>query len=211
MSQQGYCNLCLKDGSHKFLIRWPILRLLHRCTFGLRRSTRWGSWYCTTCDHHTYSLRPCRGENGVPITEADPAVHEPSVLFEKNETPPEQNATEEQHSGPVVAEPVTNVLRTDQSLVARKSRATRYSEKYREGVIQRLLTGKATMLQIREELNLAEADVIDWLAESFRKKDERIEELLRRGRFDDGDTMETSRPEPVSSESIIDGAVHRRP
>ena len=59
----------------------------------------------------------------------------------------------------------------------RKKRAGRYSEKFREGVVQRLLSGRTNIAQLSVELEVTEADLLAWINEVLESKELRIEEL----------------------------------
>lgn len=59
----------------------------------------------------------------------------------------------------------------------RRNRAKRYSEKYRDGVVQKIISGTSTISQLGQELNLTERDLVDWIADDLARKQERIDEL----------------------------------
>lgn len=70
-----------------------------------------------------------------------------------------------------------NYIRTTESLVMRRNRAKRFSQKYRDGVVQRLIGGTATISQIGQELDVTERDLVDWIADALATKQDRIDEL----------------------------------
>jgi hypothetical protein len=78
---------------------------------------------------------------------------------------------------PAGAEHVGNVTRSDDSLLVRKARAARYSKKYREGVVNRILSGKSTISQVRKELGLSERDLLDWINDRVLMQDQKIAKL----------------------------------
>ncbi|MEM9410460.1 MAG: hypothetical protein AAGA30_05070 [Planctomycetota bacterium] len=75
------------------------------------------------------------------------------------------------------SEQIGNFIRTDSSLVLRKKRSSRFSKKFRQGVVFRLLTGKTCISQLTTELNVTEADLMAWVNELLETKDQRISEL----------------------------------
>ena len=74
-------------------------------------------------------------------------------------------------------ERVGNFIRSDGSLVLRKKRSSRYSPKFRQGVVHRLLNGKTTIVQLTTELKVTEADLMAWVAEVLESRDRRVKEL----------------------------------
>ena len=74
-------------------------------------------------------------------------------------------------------EQIGNFIRSDGSLVLRKKRSSRYSQKFRQGVVHRLLNGKTNIAQLTVELKVSEADLMSWVAEVLESRDHRIEEL----------------------------------
>ena len=74
-------------------------------------------------------------------------------------------------------EPIGNFLRSDGSLVMRKKRSSRYTQKFREGVVDRLLNGRTSIGQLTIELEVSEADLLAWVGDLLNSKDQRISEL----------------------------------
>jgi len=56
-------------------------------------------------------------------------------------------------------------------------RSRLYSEKYRDGVVKRIISGITSVTEVRESLELPESDVIGWIKESFQRKEDRVEML----------------------------------
>lgn len=63
-----------------------------------------------------------------------------------------------------------NFLRNEQSLVMRATRLKRFSEKYRDAVVRRVLNGTTTFSQIRQELEISEVELVDWIADLFERQ-----------------------------------------
>lgn len=77
------------------------------------------------------------------------------------------------------SEQIGNFIRSDGSLVLRKKRSSRYSPKFREGVVFRLLGGKTNIAQLTTDLSVTEADLMAWIHEVLSSRDERIEQLTK--------------------------------
>jgi hypothetical protein len=149
----------------------------------------------------------------------------------RGSNPSEKPKTDDQSLNDTVREtapqePIGNVLRTDESLLVRKARASRFTEKFRDSVVKRILSGQATIGQMRHELKLSERDLLDWIAESNREKDDRIIELNQTinslknigwdGQFADSTlhaphgkpTGSTHDPTSVEDSSVVEGRVN---
>ena len=74
---------------------------------------------------------------------------------------------------------VGNFIRGESNLVMQSTRSSRYTEKFRAGVVQRILDGKQTLSQIAEELDVPQPDLLVWMAQQFDQKQQRIEQLSR--------------------------------
>jgi transposase-like protein len=104
-----------------------------------------------------------------------------------------------------------NFLRNNQSLVMRSARSDRFTEKFRDGMVQRILNGTTTIAEVREQHHLTEQDVIDWMKHSFDRKQKRIDrlvEILRKTQTNDEDFILKVKSEPRQVEikgDVIDG------
>lgn len=104
-----------------------------------------------------------------------------------------------------------NYLRNNQSLVMRSARSDRFTEKFRDGIVQRILNGTTTLAEVREQYFLTEQDLIDWMKHSFDRKQKRIDDLteqLRRMQTEDKDCIVKveSQPRRVTIKGeVIDG------
>lgn len=74
---------------------------------------------------------------------------------------------------------VGNFIRGDSNLVMQSTRSSRYSEKFRASVVQRVLEGKQSLVQIADELDVPQADVLVWVAQQFDQKQQEIDRLKR--------------------------------
>jgi transposase-like protein len=102
------------------------------------------------------------------------------------------------------------------------ARSSRYSEKFRAGVVRRVLDGKQTLGQIAHELDLPQADILIWVAQQFDQKQHQIEQLsetvktlrqfvpdqVRIDALNDRSTEELKPPNPLGSGDVIEGRVN---
>lgn len=149
-SKIGYCSCCMKNIPHVRRVSNPLIWLLDTMTLRAVSLLRIGPWYCVQCSGREMLLHTRRRSAGT---------------FNPN--------LDEEHS----VESAGNYIRTTESLVMRRNRAKRYSQKYRDGVVQRLIGGTATISQIGQELDLTERDLVDWIADALAGKQDRIDEL----------------------------------
>ena len=77
----------------------------------------------------------------------------------------------------MVVESGGNYLRREKSLIARKERCSRYSDKYRESIVQKILDGDSTIAEVRQELGLSELDILDWISLAYDDRGRKIKEL----------------------------------
>lgn len=104
-----------------------------------------------------------------------------------------------------------NFLRNDQSLVMRSVRSDRFTDKFRDGIVQRILNGTTTIADVRQQYHLTEADVIAWMKDSFDRKQKRLDqanEQLKRTQSRDQDRIVKIESKPgrikINGE-VIDG------
>ena len=147
-----------------------------------------GPWYCGQCEKRIRCLPRVRSNQ--------PTIQGPEAIGEE-------------------AEKIGNFIRSDSSLVLRKKRSSRYTNKYREGVVQRLLSGKVTIAQLTTELKVTESDLMSWVSEMMKSRDQRIADLtglldsyLRVTSQQIGITDES--PQFDADENLIDAEYERR-
>ena len=145
----GYCTSCMKNIPHVRRVRNPIAYSLDLLTIRLARFFRIGPWYCVQCGTRELLL-PGKSRKA-------------ETYF------PGRSASQAEKAG--------NYIRTTESLVMRRNRANRYSRKYRDGVVKKLISGTHTISQIGQELDLSERDIVDWIVDALESKQERIDEL----------------------------------
>ena len=109
-----------------------------------------------------------------------------------------------------------NFLRNDQSLVMRSVRSDRFTDKFKEGIVQRILQGTTSINDIREQHYLTEQDVIAWMKQSFDRKQKRIDDLMHQLRESEASGQDRiikieSQPRRINIQGdVIDGRSHTK-
>ena len=158
----GYCPMCMQNIEHSRVFSSGMFRVMDASTFQVCKIFRLGPWHCYQCERKSiYLRRPDRGA---------PTFHTKLARSEFTETVSEE---------PGVDEPIGNFLKTDHSLVMRDKRTKRFSQKFRESAVERLLSNATSISQLRQELEVGESDIVDWIAEFVSRKRDQIEQLTR--------------------------------
>ncbi len=155
--RKGFCKDCCANINHTRIFRSKIGWFLDFITFRFVSRFRLGPWRCPQCNRRSFYLHLPRGSANTirPSTRLRSVAEEEKVVVE--------------HAG--------NYLRREKSLVARRERCSRYSEKYRESIVQKILDGDSTIAEVRRELDLSEQDILDWIALAYFDQAKKIEEL----------------------------------
>ena len=61
----------------------------------------------------------------------------------------------------------------------RSKRLRRFSEKYRDAVVKRILSGTSTMGQVRQELEMSEQELQDWFSDTFNRMQSKLDKLQK--------------------------------
>ncbi len=150
MSQEstgmGYCFQCDQNVAHFRADSGRLAGWLEWPTFKLIRLLGPPVWQCCQCHQRCRFLRKCR----------------------------DQATTKHQDRSSPDGQTDGNFIRRDQSLILQKQRAARFSQKYRDGVVQRLASGSARVSQVCRELEISEADVMAWIADLLKRREEKI-------------------------------------
>ena len=150
-TRMGYCSTCEQNNPHAYGLPGARLRWIDWGTLTLSRFFRPGPWHCIQCDQPSRFLKGPRGNtSSVPPTKPNPTT--------------ELNG---------------NFIRSDQSLLLQKRRAARFSQKYRDGVVKKIVSGSHPLSQVCRELNLPESDLIAWVADLLARREQKIEDLKR--------------------------------
>lgn len=155
--RRGFCKDCCANVSHARRFRTKAGWLLDVLTFQFSARFRLGSWRCLQCARRSIYLHLSRSD-AKTIQLGDNAKQEAG----------EDGLTIE-HGG--------NFLLNERSLLARRERCNRYSEKYRESIVHKILAGQTTIPEVRQELGLSEQDLLDWIAQAYDDRNQKIKEL----------------------------------
>jgi transposase-like protein len=107
-----------------------------------------------------------------------------------------QQATEEAPELKEAFERAGNFLKSEHSLLMQDRRASKFSQKFREGTVMKILAGKTTIREVQQDLDVTETDLILWIREMMKRKDHRIGELVK--------TLEAIQGLPVKISTILD-------
>ena len=148
----GYCPDCRKNIHHVHAYKSLPARVADGCLLGLvPRVLRLGSWHCRVCNRMSTLLAFRRwGALDYDRPGLDPS--------------------------PATA---GNYINREKSLVLRSERNNRYTKKFRQSVVERILSATVTLIEMREELNVSEADLLTWIGEVVDSQAEMINQLNR--------------------------------
>ncbi len=214
MKKIGLCKQCLRNVPHVLYFQWPIFRLLNRCP-QFADSLPLASWHCCGCEKNSFRLKRPDPELNTDVTSTGmqdvvpwPDRNDPSQRFgllfrRKRKSDVVKFSDSKTQTEAAGFEHVGNVTRTDDSLLVRKARAARYSKKYREGVVDKILSGNSTITQVRNDLGLSERDLLDWINDRVMKQDLQIAKL--------GQIVETVKQLATDGSAAlgVDGSKHR--
>ncbi len=183
----GFCSSCHKNVPHRRWIGHPVLLVLDLLTLRIGRLLRIGPWYCVHCDRRA-TLLPLRRPDAIDYRSAAlgneiapekrrEKVNSNSSEFEPAELAPSSATQSSVQAELEPAESVGNFIKTDSSLLMKSTRLQRYSEKYRDAVVRRILTRSSSIKQVREEKQLSESEITDWIADFFQRQQEKIDAL----------------------------------
>ena len=153
--------MCMQNVEHVRKFSNPFLWMLDLLTLKILTLFRLGPWYCYQCEQKSFRLK--RKRRRVPTYRSDTSL----VDFGDEKV---LKTTDN-------AQSVGNYLKNDQSLVMREKRTHRFSEKFRDSTVTRILSGATTIAQVHHELNVTEHDLISWIANFALRRNEGIEEL----------------------------------
>ncbi len=191
----GYCRNCIKNVPHVRHAKSILLRFADLLTLGMIAKMRIGPWYCEQCERKVAILKRTR---------FDAADFRSDTYQEDDESAEELEQI--QSAG--------NYLKTDRSLVMRSTRLRRFSEKYRDSLVRRLMDGKISIADLRQERNVTEAEILDWISDRFRRLETRIE-LLKNGNHSplvieheaNAEKAHDQPHEPTHFDNALDGTV----
>ncbi|MEL7498224.1 MAG: hypothetical protein AAFN77_11480 [Planctomycetota bacterium] len=129
-------------------------------------SCRVGPWYCLHCEKRTIFRRATRAD-AVDYRIIDPT--EPLASPEDSVWVKADSQTMKADDATPVDQPIGNFIKSEKSLVVRKTRLLRFSEKYRDSIVERILSGNSTLTEVRHEKSLSEREILDWIADRVER------------------------------------------
>ncbi|MGI9519225.1 MAG: transposase [Pirellulaceae bacterium] len=151
----GYCCNCNSNVVHVRAFESRIAWILDRLTLGILGLFRIGPWKCVDC-----------GQGSLLISKSTEAIRSVS---EKREVADESAA-------------VGNFIKTDMSLAHAANNANRFSEKYRIGIVEKLMQGKSTVSRVCHELGVSELELQKWI-KAWTEQEIRRQVELQAGRL----------------------------
>lgn len=180
----GYCPSCHKNVPHRRLFSNPVTHMLDVVTLSFLRLFRVGPWFCVHCDNKVLVLPGRRRDaldyrsaalgNEKPIRQRTKT--NPSFRSEDSSSP---NTGENSEVVATPAVPVGNFIKSEKSLTNRSQRLGRFTEKYRDAVVRRILSGSASIAEVRQDKQLSEGEIVEWIADMFARSQKKIDDLER--------------------------------
>ena len=157
----GYCSACHQNKEHTRTA--GLASGLNLFSIGILGLFGISTWSCNHCRRHSSFLRVVwnRQPAEVKKVKAGRVVRPPNGGLKK----------------------VENNSMTDGEDIKASSAKTPvkqtklYSEKFRDDIVRRILTGKATMRSACDSLNVDEPTIMEWIRSNFIRTQERIKEL----------------------------------
>lgn len=177
-SYSCYCPNCVKNVPHFRRIRMMGLRWLDDYFDLALGKLRIGPWYCLHCERRTLVRRSPR-DSAANYRIVDPEDLEMAQSSTWVKASPDRSASQSENDSTREANvdlPVGNFIKNEKSLVVRMTRLLRFSEKYRDSVVERILHGDLTISDIRHEKDLSEREVLDWIADRVYRLETQLEE-----------------------------------
>ena len=155
--KEGFCESCQQNKPHRRIA--GVFSLLNLMLLGIPTLFGISTWQCTHCRSMRIFLMKQRAS--APKKARSSSYSYPRAL----PSPPPNGGLKSQ------------TPKTDTPKKVKSTRSRLYSEKYRDGVVKRIVSGITSIKEVQESLELPESDVIDWIKQSFQRKEDRVEEL----------------------------------
>lgn len=133
---KGYCENCNSNVVHVRSFHRRLAYFMDRITGSFLAKFGIGPWQCVDCGYRRLRLLPSM-ESARKISDRPESV-DASV-------------------------PVGNFLKTEHSLTHATTDADRFSEKYRIGIVEKLLKGTSTFSKVCSELSVSEIELQRWI------------------------------------------------
>ena len=155
--KEGFCESCQQNKPHRRIA--GVFSLLNLMLLGIPTLFGISTWQCTHCRSMRIFLMKQRAS--APKKARSSSYSYPRAL----PSPPPNGGLKSQ------------TPKTDTPKKVKSTRSRLYSEKYRDGVVKRIVSGITSIKEVQESLELPESDVIDWIKQSFQRKEDRVEML----------------------------------
>lgn len=152
--KEGFCESCHQNKEHRRVA--GVFSLLNIVMLGIPTLFGISTWQCTHCRSLRILLMRQR--------EATPKKTR-SSFKRALPSPPPNGGLKSQTPEPATPRKV------------KSSRSRLYTEKYRDAVVRRIVSGITSIAEVQESLDLPEIDVVDWIKQSFQRKEDRVEML----------------------------------
>ena len=185
----GYCACCVSNESHVRKVPDGIYWILDICTLSSLETFRIGPWFCLECNTEQLYL---------PLIKSPRAIE--NIRLAKEDANPQLRS-------------VGNFLRSEQSLVQRRRRTLRYSEKFRDDMVLRLLNGNTTLAQVRRDHNVTEQDIKDWLTDMRGRHSDRLAEfdqLVAQSSLSNRNIRIESRADHFDQHDVVEGKIRAK-
>ena len=177
LRKSSYCPNCCKNVPHYRHVVTAAGQLINQFAGPLLIAMRLGPWFCLHCDRRQWWLR---GPHGDAVDYQIPVVDEMSsaelTVASPQETTPSQSLDSVEIET-VADVPIGNYIKSEKSLVMRSRRLLRFSEKYRDAIVQQLLNREFSMLEIKTKHDLTDAELVDWIADRFQRLEQQLDDL----------------------------------
>jgi transposase-like protein len=185
----GFCENCNSNVVHVRVFQRRLIYRLDRLTGSYFGRLGFGPWQCVDCGHRRMRLLPVQ---------------------------PSARTVSEKAENDDVSHSVGNFIRTDQSLAHAASDKYRFSDKYRRGIVEKLLQGQTTVSRTCQDLDVSELEIQQWIREYLQHELDRVARASG-GSLIVPDASGSSSPEPVNwspeetDGPVIDSTAVRKP
>ena len=155
-----------------------LFRVLDALSLRVAALAGLGPWRCVDCGQKGMFLRSRRD------------------LQRRN---PARNANETQSVG--------NFIHNELGLVNSKTRAERFSPKFRRAIVDRVLNGQSSISQIGQEIGVSEIDIQLWIKESFDQLAQHHQAALNKMTTANLEEPSSNDPAPARKPDLGDGVV----
>ena len=142
--ETGFCSNCNSNVVHVRIFKSRFTYWIDRLTFSFLAMLGIGPWQCVDCGTRNFLL-PAKKEDAQ------------RKISEKEEQPKPDMA-------------VGNFIRTEHSLAHAVSDESRFSIKYRMGIVEKLLSCKQSVSKTCQELNVSEIELQRWIKEYLQRE-----------------------------------------